>query len=46
LIAVFVLAAYFVCRNILFVVTFISLRSVLPGVYQTVNWVSFIPHVG
>jgi len=45
-IAVFLLAAYFVCRNILFVVTFTSLRSVLPGVYQTVNWVSFIPHVG
>ena len=43
---VFLFFGYVVCRVILFVLTFISLRALPPGVYETTNWLSFLPHVG
>ena len=43
---VFLFFGYVVCRVILFVLTFISLRALPPGIYETTNWLSFLPHVG
>ena len=37
---------YVVCRVILFVLTFTSLRALPPGIYETTNWPSFLPHIG
>ena len=37
---------YVVCRVILIVLTFTSLRALPPGIYETSNWLSFLPHVG
>ena len=36
---------YLVCRVILIVLAFTSLRALSPGMYQITNWVSLFPHV-
>ncbi|KAG1880168.1 hypothetical protein F4604DRAFT_1750824 [Suillus subluteus] len=36
---------YFVARVTIFVLMFLSLRSLPPGAYDTVAWTNFIPHV-
>ena len=36
---------YLICRVILIVLTFTSLRALSPGMYETTNWVSLFPHV-
>ena len=46
IIGMFLFFGYVVCRVILFVLTFISLRALPPGVYETTNWLSYLPHVG
>ncbi|KAK7021838.1 hypothetical protein VNI00_017224 [Paramarasmius palmivorus] len=38
--------AYAAFRIILIVIAFTSLRYLPPGAYQTVQWTTFIPHVG
>jgi hypothetical protein len=43
---VFCTLCYVVSRGILFVITFLALRSSPPGTYQTIPWSSFIPHFG
>lgn len=45
-IIVLLLAAYFASRGILLVITFTSLRSSPPGVYQALSWSSYVPHLG
>lgn len=37
---------YIVCRIILLVLSFTSLRAQPAGIYEAVNWTSFFPHVG
>jgi len=37
---------YLICRSILIVLTFISLRLPPSGIYEATNWTSFIPHFG
>jgi len=37
---------YVICRVILVVLTFTSLRAAPPGVFQATAWTSFIPHFG
>lgn len=39
-------ACYVVSRGILFVITLLALRYSPAGVYQTIPWASFIPHLG
>ena len=46
IIAVSLFIGYVVCRVILFVLTFTSLRALPPGIYETSNWLSFLPHFG
>ena len=36
---------YSICRFILIVLAFTSLRALSPGMYETTNWVSLFPHV-
>ena len=43
---VFLFFGHIVCRVILLVLTFISLRALPLGIYETTNWLSFLPHVG
>lgn len=42
----FLLTCYVIGRGILFVITLLALRYSPPGVYQTIPWASFIPHLG
>ena len=39
------LLLYFVARTVLLVQAFVTLRSPSPGVFQTVHWTTFIPHI-
>ena len=39
------IAGYIVCRVILLVLTFTSLRATPPGIYAATNWTFFLPHV-
>ncbi|KAF8318579.1 uncharacterized protein EI90DRAFT_2941665 [Cantharellus anzutake] len=41
-----IVTIYVVARIILFALTFASLRSPSPSLYQTPSWSSFIPHLG
>lgn len=41
-----VIAVYVICRVILVVLTFTSLRAAPPGVFHATAWTSFIPHFG
>jgi hypothetical protein len=43
---IFFMTCYVVARGILFMITLLALRSSPPGVYQTIPWASFIPHLG
>ena len=36
---------YIICRVILIVLAFTSLRALSPGMYETTNWVSLFPHI-
>jgi len=40
------IVGYIVCRIILFVLTFTSLRAEAPGIYEATVWTFFFPHVG
>jgi hypothetical protein len=40
------MTGYVISRGILFLITLLALRSSPPGVFQTVPWASFIPHIG
>ena len=42
----FFLTFHLISRGILFVITLLALRSSPPGIYQTIPWASFIPHIG
>lgn len=42
----FPLILYVVCRIILIVLTFTSLRAPPAGVYETTSWIHFLPHFG
>ena len=39
------LIMYFICRIVLFVLAFMSFRSLPPGAYEAIRWTKFIPHV-
>jgi hypothetical protein len=39
------LFVYFVCRIALFILAFMALRSLPPGAYDTIHWMTFVPHV-
>ena len=36
---------YILARAVTLVLAFTSLRGLLPGAYETVHWITFIPHV-
>jgi hypothetical protein len=36
---------YVLARSIILVLAFISLRSLPPGAYQTVDWTTYLPHI-
>ena len=39
------LIMYFICHIVLFILVFMSFRSLLLGAYETIHWTKFIPHV-
>jgi hypothetical protein len=37
--------AYFAARIVMLIVMFLCLRALQPGAYQTVRWLTFLPHI-
>lgn len=45
-VGILTITGYVICRFILIVLTFISLRLPPSGIYEATNWTSFVPHFG